>query len=105
MLREVASALQEVMVQRLWCRDYAAGGSRDAAGLSKPVRSSEFCGRSDDAAEVMLQNYVAGSMLQGRWRTDYCVGITLQGIAAMLQDSSNSCVLECPVAAVTMLRR
>ena len=54
-----------VMLQRLWCRDYTAGSTRHDAGLSKPLRFGESCGRSDDAAEVMLQNYAVGSMLQG----------------------------------------
>ena len=40
---------------RLWCRDDVAGGSRHAAGFFKLLRFGESCGRSDDAAEVMLQ--------------------------------------------------
>ena len=69
------------------------------------MRFGESCGRSDVAAEVMLQRlscreYVAGVTLRG-----YGAGITLQGVAAVLHDSPNPCVLESPVGAVTMLRR
>ena len=84
---------------------YVAGGSRHAARLSKPLRFGKSCGCSDDAAEVMLQRprcreYVGGVTLRG-----YGAGITLQGVAVMLHEFSNTCVLESLVGAVTMLRR